>query len=120
MSKMNTEKQPRKQTDHRNRRSKGAPSTLGEMQEKIRVLLRRTDPPAAPKKKTQSKYGKATMDKSTSMRSKLQNTPSYNMNTHFTPDTLMSLPPLDYNIVDDMKKTRANINLFKLAKIQSQ
>lgn len=36
------------------------------------------------------------------------------------PDILVSLPPLDYNIVDDMKKTKVNINLFKLAKIQSQ
>ena len=32
----------------------------------------------------------------------------------------MSIPPIDYNILDDMKKTWANISFFKLAKIQSQ
>lgn len=42
------------------------------------------------------------------------------MNIRSTPDTSVSLPPLDYNIVDDMKKNRLNINLFELAKVQSQ
>jgi len=41
-------------------------------------------------------------------------------NIRSTSDTSVSLPPLDYNVVDDMKKNRANINLFKLAKVQSQ
>lgn len=54
------------------------------------------------------------------MRSKLQNTPLDNTNINPTPDTLVSLPPLDYKIVDGMKKTWANISLFKLAKIHSQ
>ena len=35
----------------------------------------------------------------------------------FYPYTSMSLPPLNYNIVDDMKKSRVNISLFELAKI---
>jgi len=35
-------------------------------------------------------------------------------------DTSVSLPTLEYNIVDDRKKTWANIRLFELAKIQSQ
>lgn len=60
------------------------------------------------------------MDKHTSMGSKLQNTLPDNTNIRSTPDTSVSLPPLDYNIVDDMKKTRVNMSLFKLAKVQSQ
>jgi len=60
------------------------------------------------------------MGKSTSMRNKLQNNLLDNMNIHSTLETSVNLPHLDYNIVDDMKKTRANISLFELAKIQSQ
>ena len=86
------------------------------MQEKMRLLMRKVDTPATPKKKTQSNSEKTTMDKSTSMSNKLQNTLSDNTNICSTPDTSVSLPPLDYNIVDDMKKTRANISFFKLAK----
>lgn len=90
------------------------------MQEKVNQLLRKIDLPASPKQKTQSKSGKTAVDKSTSMISKLHNTLLDNTNTHFTLETSVSLPPLDYNIIDDMKKTRANISLFELAKIQSQ
>jgi len=54
------------------------------------------------------------------MSNKLQNTLPDNMNIYSTPNTLVSLPPLDYNIVDVMKETRANISLFELVKIQSQ
>lgn len=57
-------------------------------------------------------------DKNTSMRSKLQNTLLKKMNTCFTQNTSVILQPMDYNIDDDMKKTRVNINLFELAKIQ--
>ncbi len=32
----------------------------------------------------------------------------------------MSLPSLDYNIIEDMKKTRANISLYELTKITGQ
>ena len=60
------------------------------------------------------------VDKSTSMSNKLQNTPLDNTNICSTPNTSVSLPPMEYNIVDDMKKTRENINFFELAKIQSQ
>lgn len=52
------------------------------------------------------------MDMSTSMSSKLQNTPLDNMNISHTPDTSVRLPPLEYNIVDDMKKTHMNIIFF--------
>lgn len=82
--------------------------------------MRKDDPPVAPKKKTQNKSWKTVMDKSTSMSNKFQNTPLDNTNTCSTPYTLVSLPPLDYNIVDDMEKDRVNISLFELAKIQSQ
>lgn len=54
------------------------------------------------------------------MSSKLQNTFLDNTNIYSTPDTSVILPPLDYKIVDDMKKTWENISLFELAKIQSQ
>lgn len=58
MSKMKTKKYPQNKTDHYNMRSKGAPPTLREMQEKIRLLIRKTNPPAAPKQKTQRKLGR--------------------------------------------------------------
>lgn len=35
-------------------------------------------------------------------------------------DTSVSLPPMEWNIVDAMKKYQVNISLFELAKIQSQ
>ena len=120
MSKTNTKKQPQKQIDRYKLRSKGAPPTLGEIQENMRLLMRKANPPAAPKQKTQNKFGNTTVDKSTSMNNKLQNTPPDNMNIRSTPNTSVGLPPLDYNIFDDMKKTQANISLFELAKILSQ
>jgi len=82
-------------------------------------LPRRVDSPSIQKQKTQSKFGKIATDKSTSMRNKLENTLLENMNTGLTLETLVSLPPMDYNILDDMNKTHANISLFKLGKIQS-
>lgn len=78
------------------------------MQEKIRLLTRKDDPSVAPKQKTQNKLGKTAADESTSMRSKLQNTSPDNKNICSTLDTSVSLPPLEYNIVDEMKKTWAN------------
>jgi len=81
VSKKNTEKQPRNKIGHYNLRSKEAPHTLGEMQENIRLLIRKVDPLATPKQKTQRNFGKIAMEKITSMSSKLQNTPSDNMNT---------------------------------------
>jgi len=113
-------KQPQKKNDRYNIRSKGAPPTLGEMQEKVRQLIKKVDPSAASKQQTQRKSGKTSVDKSASMSSKLHKTPPDITDIHSTMDTPVSLPPLDYNIVDNMKKTQANINLFELAKVQSQ
>ena len=62
-----TKTQPQKKNDRYNLRSKGAPLTLGEAQENMRLLLRKVDPPLTPKLKTQNKFGKTTADKSTSM-----------------------------------------------------
>ena len=98
-------------------RTKGAPITVLEVQEKMRLLLRKVDPPAAPKQKTQGKSKKMVLDKSMSMRNKLRNTPLDNTNISLTLGTSVSLPPLDYSIVDYMKKTHENINLFELSKI---
>lgn len=53
------------------------------------------------------------MNKSTSMSSKLQNTPQENMNINLIPNTSIILYPLD------LKKTCANISLFNLSRIQS-
>jgi len=39
------------------------------------------------------------------------------MNICSTLDTLASLSSMDYNIVEDMKKTWANISLFELTKV---
>ena len=44
ISKTNTDKQPQKKNGHYNLRSKGAPSTLGEMKEKVRQLIKKVDP----------------------------------------------------------------------------
>ncbi len=54
------------------------------------------------------------------MSNKLKNTPSDNTNIHSTLNTSVILPPMDYKIVDDMKKNMVKISLFELAKIQSQ
>lgn len=114
---MNTEKQPPKQNDRYNLRSKGSHLTLGEAQENMKLLLKKVDPLATPKQKTQNESRKTVADKSTSMSSKLQNTPPDNTNISPTPNTSVILPPLDYNIVDYMEKTHTNVNLFMLAKI---
>ena len=95
MAKMNTEKQPQKQTHHYSLISKGAPPTLREMQEKVRLLIRKIDPPAPSKQQTQSKFGKRTTDKSTSMSRKLQTTSPDNTNIHSTLNISVSIPPLD-------------------------
>ena len=42
------------------------------------------------------------------------------MNSVPPPDTSVSLPTLDYNIVQDMKKALANISLCELTKIKRQ
>jgi len=83
----------------------------------MRLLVTKDDPPATLKQKTKNKFEETASDKNTSMSSKLQNTRSDEKNIHSTPDILVSLPPLDYNIVDDMKKNQANIGLFELTNI---
>jgi len=86
----------------------------------MRLFLRKVDPPATPKQKTQNKSENIAVDKSMSMSSKLKNSLLENMNISPTLDTLVILPPLDYNIIGDMNKTRENIIFFDLGKIQSQ
>jgi len=54
------------------------------------------------------------------MSSKLHNALPESTNISLTPDTLVSLPALYYNIVEDMKKNHTNISLFELAKIKGQ
>jgi len=81
----------------------------------MRLLIRKVDQPAAPKQKIENMSKNKVADKSTSVSRKLQNTSPNNTNISPTLDTSMSLPTLDYNIVDDMKKTWVNISLFKLA-----
>lgn len=90
------------------------------MQEKVGLLIKKVDPLAVPRQKTQSKFGKTTTYKTTSMSSKLQNTLPNNTDIYSNPNISVSLPPLDYNIVEDMKETWVNISFFKLTKVQSQ
>ena len=66
--------------------------------------MRKADPPIALKKKTQNKFGKTMTDKGASMSNKLGNAPPNDMNIHSTSKTSVTLLPLEYNIVDDMKK----------------
>ena len=115
----NIEKQPQKKNDRYNLRSKGSLPTLGEIKEKTRFLMRKVDPLVTPKQKIQNKSGKIAVNKNISMSNKMKNTLSDNTNIRSTPDTSISLLALDYNIVDDMKKTQENISFFKLAKIKS-
>lgn len=117
--KSNTKKQPQKKNDRYSLRIQRPPPTFGEIQEKLE-LFRKVDPPAIQKQKKQIKPWNTVVNKSMSMSSKLQNTPPDNTNTNLIPNTLVILPALDYKIVEDMKKTRANISLFELAKIQSE
>lgn len=49
--------------------------------------MQKSDPSTTPKQKIQKKFGKAVVDKSTSMSNKLQNTLLDNTNTYSTPDT---------------------------------
>ena len=104
MSKTNTEKKSQKKNDRYNIKSKGDPPTLGEMQEKVRVLIKKAGPPATPRQKTQSKFGKTVADNTTSKSFKLQNTSPDNTDIHSILDTSVSLPTLDNNIIEDMKK----------------
>eukprot|EP00253_Pinus_taeda_P026383 PITA_26383 len=48
-----------------------------------------------------------------------QNQPS-SSNIPSTPKTLVVSDSMDYNIVDDMKKTKANITMFELSKLKHQ
>lgn len=54
------------------------------------------------------------------MSNKIQNTPLDITNTSLSPDNSVSLPTLDYNIDEDMKKTRVNISLYELSKLMGQ
>jgi len=92
---------------------------IGEMNKRLE-LLRKFDPPAIQKHKSQTNPRKTTANKSTSMSIKLHNTPPDSTNMSLTSDILVSLPTLDYNIMEDMRKACANISLFELAKIQGQ
>lgn len=55
--------------------------------------------------------------KSTFVSKKDKNNASDNMNTSLPPENSVNLPPLDYNIVEDMKKTRVKISLYELTKV---
>lgn len=101
---MNTKKQSKNKNYHYNLRSKGAPPTLEEMQEKVKWMIKKVDSLAASKKQTQRRSGNKMMDKNTFVRSKLWNNLPDNKSICSTPETLVSLPPLDYNIVNDMNK----------------
>lgn len=77
-------------------------------------------PPVDSMQNAQRKFGKKASMKIVSMSSKDKTFPSKTMNSVPPPETSMSLPAVEYNIVEDMKKARANISLFELTKIMSQ
>ena len=77
-------------------------------------------PPIDSTQNTQNNFGKTTSTKSFSTSSKDITIPPKTMNSVPPLDTLMSLPAIEYNIVEDMKKARANICLFELTKITNQ
>lgn len=58
MSKMNIEKQPQKKMIVTILGVKGAPLTLGEAQEKVRLLLRKVDPLAPQSRKHRTSLGR--------------------------------------------------------------
>ena len=117
--KTTTEKEPPKQKGRCNLRSQGAPTMIKISKQKFKQMIRKVDPPTSSTQKTQRKSGKISPTKDTSSNS-LQNTPSDSTNTSFPLYKSVSLPTLDYNIVEDMKKTRENISLYELTKLMGQ
>lgn len=53
------------------------------------------------------------------MSRKYKRNPLETMNSSPATNTVVSLPTLDYDIVEDIKKTHANISLYELTKIMS-
>jgi len=69
---------------------------------------------------TQSKSGNVVSTKSVFDNSKDRTITSETKKQVPSPDTSTSLPDVDYNIIDDMKKVCANISMFERTKIMSQ
>lgn len=83
-------------------------------------MLRILGPSVKSTQDAQSKSGKTTSTKSVSASNKDKTNPSENMHLVPPPYTSVSLPTLDYNIVENMKNTHEKISMYELIKITSQ
>lgn len=83
-------------------------------------LLRRLAPPTNPAQNAQNKYGNAIASKDTSTGRK-SNSITLEVSNKATPLNTSIMPTkiesIDYNIVEYLKRARANISIFELAKI---
>lgn len=77
-------------------------------------------PPIDSTHNAQNNSRKTTSTKSVSTSSKDITIPPKTKNSVPPLDTLMSLPAIEYNIVEDMKKAHVNISLFELTKIMNK
>lgn len=102
-----------------NLRSQGAPTLIDIPKEKLMQMFTKVGPPVPSRQKTQNKSRKIAPTKDISMSSSLENTPLDSTNTSLPPDISVSLSTLDYNIVEDIKKTHVNIYEYKLTKLIS-
>lgn len=83
-------------------------------------MLRKTNPPTNLAKNTQIKSGESVSTKIVSENSKDKTIPPETTNQVPFVETSTSLPIVDYNITDDMKKVHAKISMFELKSITSQ
>ena len=116
-NKITIEKDPPKHNSRYNLRIQRALALIKILNKKFNQLLRTIDPLASSTWKTQSKSKKIATRKDSSMSSKIQDTPPDRTNTSLPRENSVSLLALDYNIVEDMKKTRGNISLYELTKL---
>lgn len=65
-------------------------------------------------------FGKTATAESTSVSNKDKSSSSNKKNTSLPPNISVSLPTLDYNIVEDMKYTHTNISLYEFTNIMGQ
>lgn len=112
---------PHQSTDGYNLKIKGCDSEKElKIQELKKQLLRRILPPTNTSQNTQDMYGNATTSKNTYTNNKSRSITLEDSNK-VTPLENLALPIIneiiDYNIIQDMKKSCANISIFELTKI---
>lgn len=110
-----------KQNNQYNLRGKGTTTAIELLKQKFKEnLLRKINPRAYSEQNTQRKSRKVVSTKIVSHNSKDKTITLETTKQVPSLDTLASLLAMYYNIVDDMKKFRANTSMFKLTNITIQ